>query len=93
MQGRDWPCVLILPGFGADVANPAAMLGDDCARVGIDRFARAQVVDADVDGFGQVFAFDFEHELDDRRHFQEGTDDTAVKGRQNRVANKLLIEA
>ena len=85
--------VLVLPGFCAYVADAPAVLGDDGAGVSVDRFAGAQIVDADVDGLGQVFAFGLEHQLNHGRHFEKGADDAAVQCGQNRVADQLLAEA
>ena len=59
VESRDRAGVFVLPSLRPDIAYAPAVLGHNGASVGINRFAGAQVVDSDVDGFRQIFAFRF----------------------------------
>ena len=92
MRSGDGPRAVLLPCFGMDGRHATALLGNMRPPIEINRFAGPQIVDGDADGLGDRGDAGLERELDHRRDFHERADGSAVKRRQNGIADQRVSE-
>jgi len=75
-----------------DIDDAPALARQTRAGKARHRAAGAQIIDRDIDGFGNGRALRRKDRLHDRRGFEQRTDDAAMQRRNDRVADELGIE-
>src|SRR5207244_1018542 len=83
---------VVLPGDDANVGDAAPELEDLGARAGRQRARRAQVIDAEGDGFRHAFTAAVVEQPQQRREFEEGAENAAVHGGKDGVSDDLVTE-
>src|SRR4051794_15211386 len=83
---------IVLPGPRLEGDDAPALLHDRDVGEGVERAARAQIVDGESDRFGQSGRAELARHAEDRGGLEEGAGHAAMDRRQDRIADDLWRE-
>lgn len=91
-----WPRAMAYRGWiamlDAQVRHPLAQLDHHDVGIGVLRPARAQVINVEIDGLGQVLAVHVPQQVEQSGALQKPTGGTAMQSRQDGVAYQFFLE-